>query len=934
MLRNILVSLSTLIFSVSLSFGQGSISGTVTDEKTGELIVGANVIVEGTSVGVATDVEGKFLISNIAAGTYNLKVSFVTYKTHTIPSVVVENGKRLTIDIKLSEDVSELQEIVVTGTRQTDNDFSLLQAIRESKLVVTGISSEMIVRTPDRDAAEVVKRVPGVTIMGGRFVVIRGLSERYNVSLLHGAYAPSMEADKRSFAFDIIPSAQIDQLLVFKSPSPELPGDFAGGVVKIMTKGIPDENSLSFSYATALRSGTTFKDFYEGDRSNLQWAGFDNGFHALPSNFPADLKVVDDNQSNRSGRSLRNDWVPNKSKAYLDQSVSLTGTFKFNIGKIKVGNVTTANLSHSRNHFSVLRQDFNNYDFINDKSNPIYNYTDDQNNFNVRLGVLHNWAFQFDENNTIEFKNLYNQINNSQYIYRQGQNYEGNYYGAFGGFSETFRGVYSGQLLGRHKIFDGKTNINWVLNAGNSYRDLPDIRRYRRDVDTQTGSEKTYVPVGTAQTYFLGRFFATMEEVSYSGSLGIDQTLEISDNFLPVLSAGILYDIKDRNFKARNLGYSTGNNFDNSLQNLPIDQLFAPANINGDEGLRFDEQTNKSDSYDADNKLIAYYASLSIPIQKKVNISGGVRIEDNTQSLHSFESTGEPINQDVQVTRVLPSANLSYNFTDKMLVRGTYGMTLNRPEFREIAPFGFYDFEYNWVISGNPQLRTAKISNYDIRWEWYPSKSEMVTVGAFYKDFVDAIEMQFRPGGGSGGIKNFRFENAASANNYGIEVDVRKSLTGLTDSKLVDNLNVLFNISLIKSSVNIGNEPSRPLMGQSPYVINSGVYYNDVASGLQLSLLYNVVGARLFAVGGFTDSGERAYEDIYELPRNVLDFSISKTFKERLQLKFSIADILNQRYTLIQDGNDDDKFDRNKDQIIQENRFGSLYTLGFTYKIW
>ena len=367
---------------------------------------------------------------------------------------MVEDGKRLTIDIKLSEDVSELNEVVVVGTRQYDNDFSLLQSIRESKLVVSGISAEMIIRTPDRDAAEVVKRVPGVTIMGGRFVVIRGLSERYNVSMLHGAYAPSMEADKRSFAFDIIPSAQIDQLLVFKSPSPELPGDFAGGVVKISTKGIPDQNSLSFSYATGYRTGTTFDDFYQGQRGDMQWAGFNNGFHDLPGNFPKDLKVVDDNQSSRAGRSLRNDWVPKESSAFLDQSASITGTFKFNIGKIKVGNVTTANLSHSRTRFSVDRQDFNNYDFVNDKPNPIYDYQDDQNNLNVRLGVLHNWAFQFDENNTIEFKNLYNQINNSQYISREGQNFEGNYYGAFGGFSETFRGVYSGQLLGKHKIFE------------------------------------------------------------------------------------------------------------------------------------------------------------------------------------------------------------------------------------------------------------------------------------------------------------------------------------------------------------------------------------------------------------------------------------------------------------------------------------------------
>lgn len=933
MLQRIFLSATFFITSTVPVLAQGSINGKVIDEKTGETIIGANVVIQGTTIGSPTDIEGKFQIANVAAGTYTLQISSITYKTHLLPNVVVENGKRVTIDIKLAEDVSELEEVVVSAAKQIDNDFSLLSAIRESKLVVTGISAEMISRAPDRDAAEVVKRVPGVTIMGGRFIVIRGLSERYNVSMLNGAYAPSMEADKRSFAFDIIPSGQIDQLLVFKSPSPELPGDFAGGVVKVSTKGIPEENNITLSYSTGYRSGTTFDDFYNGSRGSKQVFGFDAGYHALPANFPADLRTVNEDQANRSGRQLRNDWVPEKSTAFLDQSVSITGSFKTNIKKIRVGNITTINLSHTRTRFDVTRQDYNNYDFINNKPNPIYQYTDDQNNLNVRLGVLHNWAFQLNDNNTIEFKNLFNQINNSQYIKREGPNFEGNYYGGFGGFSEVFRGVYSGQLVGKHKLFNGKTNVNWVANVGSSFRDLPDMRRYRRDIDQVSKAERTYVPVGTAQTYFLGRFFAEMNEFSYSGSVGIDHTLEITPNFLPVVSAGVFYDKKDRTFTARNLGYATGTSFDNDLQNLPIDQLFAPKNINGTTGLRFDEQTNKSDSYDASNTLTAYYTGISLPISKKFNLSGGIRVEENIQALNSGLATGETVNQDVDVRRVLPSANFSYNFSPTMLVRATYGQTLNRPEFREIAPFGFYDFEYNWVISGNPNLKTAKINNYDIRWEWYPSKTELINVGVFYKDFTDAIEMKFRPGGGSGGIKNFRFENAQSATNYGIEIDVRKSLLDLTNLKFVDNLNVLFNAALIKSEVKLGNEPSRQLMGQSPYVINAGIYYND-DNALQVSLLYNVVGRRLFAVGGYTDSGEVAYEDIYEMPRNVLDFSISKTFKQKFQVKFSIADILNQKLVLLQDGNNDDTFNSDNDQIIQSGRIGSLYTLGFSYKIW
>jgi len=933
MSRKVLFASFILMSLAGVALGQGSIAGTVTDKTTGETIIGANVLVQGTTFGASTDLEGRFLITNVPAGSYSLQISFVTYKTHLIPDVVVESGKRVTIDVVLSEDVSELQEIVVTGTRQIDNDFSLLSSIRESKLVVTGISSEMIVKSPDRDAAEVVKRVPGVSIMGGRFVIIRGLNERYNVTMLNGAYAPSMEADKRSFAFDIIPSGQIDQMLVFKSPSPELPGDFAGGVVKIATKGIPDENNISIGYSTGYRVGTTFDDFSRGKRGDLQGLGFNSGLNDLPDDFPADIrKVSGDNQLNKAGRSLNNNWVPEELQAFLDQSVSLTGSFKFNYKNIQVGNITALNWSNTKVSYPVRRMDFNEYNFTDDKTDPTYDYNDEQFNQNVRLGAIFNWAFRFNDNNTVEFKNLYNQINNSQYIERQGTNIADGYTARFGAFQETFRGVYAGQLLGKHKLFDGRTNVNWVLNYNNSYRDLPDMRRYRRNIDTQTGTETNFLPTGAAQTFYLGRFYLDMNESSYSGSVSVDHTLEISKQFLPVVSAGFFYEQKDRDFSARNLGYIVPLGYDPKLNTLPIDQLFQKGNINTTDGLMLDEQTNATDSYHASNNLKATYLGLSLPVHKKVTIAGGVRYEDNTLTLESKSPTGEPANPNVK--RLLPSANVSYNFNEKMLVRATYGETLNRPEFREIAEFGFYDFEYNWVIAGQPDLKTAKIHNYDLRWELYPSKSEMITVGAFYKDFTNPIEMKVQAG--SGTIRTFNFVNAGSATNYGVEVDVRKSLADLTSSKFINKMNVLFNAALIKSSVKVDNLPERPLMGQSPYIVNAGLYYNDEERGLQVSMLYNVAGRRLFAVAAYSDENPPRLldEDIYEMPRNILDFSLIKTFHQRFQFKLTVSDILNQKYMLMQDGNGDGDFDTAKDQVLQSNRFGSLITIGFNYKVW
>lgn len=935
-MQKALLFLCFLLISTGLAFSQGSIAGKVTDEITGETIIGGNVLVVGTSIGASTDIDGNFLISSIAAGTYTLQISYVGYKTHTVPDVLVETGKRITVDIKMSNEASALDEVVITGTRSTNNDFSIVREIRESKLVVTGISAEMITRSPDRDAAEVVKRVPGVTIMDGKYIVIRGLSERYNVTLLHGAYAPSMEADKRSFAFDIIPSAQIDQLLVFKSPSPELPGDFAGGAVKITTKSIPDESNITFGYSMGYRSGTSFNDFYRGQRSTSQAIGLNGGLNDLPAGFP---KYVDSslpqNELDNASQSLNNNWTPEKTSAFLDQGASLTGAFKFNIGKVQVGNITAINWSNTWNRYDVSRNAYNAYDEINDKSDPLYTYKDDQNNQNTRAGILFNWAARINQNHTIEFKNLYNQINNSQYISREGHNFSANADWGFGGFREIYRGVYSGQLLGKHKFFDGKTNVNWVANAGKSYRDLPDNRRYRVTQDLSTGTEKIFIPSVSSPNY-LGRFYSNMDEHSFGASVNIDHTIEVTENFLPVIAAGVFVEQKEREFTARNMGYIKGSAYDINAgyEDMSIYNLFADPAHFGTAGLQLSEQTNGSDSYSASNHLVAYYGGLTLPFGKKITLSGGARVENNKQNLESAYINGEEVAPLERVVRVLPSANLSYNISDKMLVRATYGETLNRPEFRELAPFGYYDFEYNWVTVGNPQLKTAEIHNYDVRWELYPSKTEMITVGGFYKKFTNAIEVYNELSGSE--TKTLSYKNANSADAFGIEVDVRKSLAGVTGSKFVDNLNILFNTSLVKSRVQVEDQPERPLMGQSPYVINAGIYYNNDESGLQVAVLYNVVGKRLFAVGNYNaTSGITSDLDIYEMPRNVLDLSITKRFfSDKMNAKFTISDILNQRYTLIQDGNNDGEFNRNKDQVIQDNRYGSLYTLGFTYKVW
>ncbi len=929
--------LAILSFSSFFAQAQGTIAGTIKDSKTGEAVIGANVVIQGSTQGSATDVDGNFVIPNVQEGTYTLQISSVTYKTHTIPNVVVETAKKITINVDLHEDVSELEEVVVQGTRQTDTDFDLLKTIKENKLVVSGISAQQIAKTLDRDAAQVMRRIPGVTIRNNEFVNVRGLSERYNVVMLHNAYAPSVETDIRSFSFSIIPSSQLDQLLVYKSPSADIPGDFAGGVIKVNTKGIPDENRITLDYSTQYRVGTTFETFNHQQRDGGHFTGLNNGFYDLPSGFPADLRQVTGDAQQNAGRSLKNLWSTQSSTAIPDQRLGLTFTRKFKLGKIDVGNVTALTYSNTFTIFDVQRSDFNAFNTTNNVQSPIYLYNDRQNNQNIRSGILFNWTFKLNDNHRIDFKNLLNQNSTDQYVSRKGVNFESGVNVDNGSFDKVYRGIYSGQLVGTHKLFGAKTNLEWVAAYNKSNRDQPDYKRYRTDVDGTNGTKTLFVPVGAAAAEFLGRFHSKLSENSFSAGLSVSQIIPITSKIelSPSLKAGFFFENKDRDFKARNIGYvrASSSNFDQSLLNGTIGALFETNNINNTTGIKIDEQSNPSDNYRASNRLLAYYMLADVPVTEKFRTSFGVRIENNTQILNSATFTNDPVNREYPVTVVLPSANLSYNFTEKSLLRATYGKTVNRPEFRELAPFGFYDFNFNFTNKGNPNLVTAEIHNMDLRWEYYPTKSEVISVGAFYKLFNNPIETVFNPGSGSLGAKSFTYQNAKNAVGYGAEVEVKKNLAGITNSKFVDRFSLLFNSAVIFSNIELGSAISagqsneRPLQGQAPYIINAALFYTDDERGLQVNLLHNVVGRNIIFVG-FED-----YPDLYLMPRNQIDLTINKRLSPRVELKAGISDLLNEDFLILQDGNKDKNFSSSEDQIIQRYKPGQLFSIGFSFQI-
>ncbi len=471
--------------------------------------------------------------------------------------------------------------------------------------------------------------------------------------------------------------------------------------------------------------------------------------------------------------------------------------------------------------------------------------------------------------------------------------------------------------------------MDWVLGYNSSFRDQPDYKRFKYLLDGK--SKILYVPTGAAQTFNLGRTNIILSESSYTGGLNLSHKFILAEGKELEFKTGLFAESKKRQFDARNLGYVRSNSSLFNIGSLPIDQIFSEANINSTNGVKLDEQTNPSDAYSATNDLLAAYIQGGYALGTKFNLVAGVRAENNSQKLKSFDMTGKiPINYDNTVLNLLPSINLTYNFSSKSLLRLAYGQTINRPEFREIAPFAFYDFVNNRNISGNPKLKNASIQNFDFRYEQYPTPSEVFSIAAFYKQFTNPIEVVFA----SASNPELNFANAASAYSAGLEAEIRRNLDGDNPNSFLGKSSLVFNGAYILSKVTLGTgigvnqSDNRPLQGQSPYILNAAYNYNDTKKGLQINVSFNVIGKRIYAVG---NNYGYNYPDWYELPRNILDLTFSKKVAKNIQIKGGISDILNNKNIVLQDGNQDGNFDLNTDQTIQSFSPGRVISLGIIY---
>jgi TonB-dependent receptor len=979
--------LATLLILLLINFinaQTGRVSGIIVDSKTGETLPGAQVLVEGSTRGASADFDGKFAINNVPVGKVTLVISYISYTSKKITGVNVLANDVTDVNIRLEPSTSQdLNEVEVVVTLNRENNTALVLQQKNNASVSDGISAETIKRSPDKNTSDVLRRVSGASIQDNKFAIVRGLNDRYNAAYLNGAPLPSTESDRKAFSFDLFPSNMLDNLVITKTARPDLPGEFAGGIIEINTKNIPEKNFLLVSAGTGYNTITTGKErlYYNGGKTD--WLGRDDGTRALPSEVPSYKSFPSDinEQAAVAKRMPVSDWgIYNNKKFAPNSSYQVSGGYNFKRKeKDFFGVLGSVSYNSTNNFFTTKRYVYLTLPTVKGET-PVLdkNYLDRTFQNEKLIGGLLNASCKLNENNSISFKNLYSIFSDDRVIERNGTTtpLERNQLLVKStAMWFTQNTALTSQLIGEHYIPKAKIKIGWNANYANVKRDIPNLRRhtytrlsYLENKNTDPNEPPFYDPTDTiwkaqltnsgssGNEYSGVMMWSTLTEKIYNTKLDITHNYKINKDFTLESKIGSLYQLRDRDFDFRQFVYSEyggsggATTFSSGLGLLPTTQIFAQQNMgvitpstSGSGqigGFKLTETTLPQSAYKAGSTLTAGYLMFDAKYTSKLRLITGVRIENYNQRLSYFDNlyvvNNKIITQDTTILDILPSANFIYSINDKTNLRASYSKTINRPEFRELAPFLFYDFNTQFSLQGNPSLKRALIDNYDLRWEWYPGSGQLISVSGFHKKFENPIELKKEQNATA-----ISYVNVPSAYCQGLEFEARINVgkfykndsSGL--GKFFDNLTLFSNLSLIKSRIKRGSLNTfdlydRPMQGQSPYVLNAGISYVDNKNDFSYSVMLNRVGPRIYIVGNDVSA------EIWELSRTGLDMQATKSFlKKKLELRLNIKDILARIQPLKNPVNFANKIynkKSNETASLWTRTFGTTISLQVSYK--
>jgi TonB-dependent receptor len=962
-LKLIFICLFSLGF-ISFNFAQdGFLRGTVFDAEFGEYLPGVTVLIEGTSTGTITDLDGKFSIT-LAPGTYNLRVSFISYETVNIQGVEVKAGEATVLDeIGLKEASFELAEVTVTATAVRDTETALLTIKRKSANVLDGISASNFRKIGDSDAAASMKRVPGVSVQGGKYVFVRGLGDRYTKTVLNGVEIPGLDPDRNTIQMDLFPTNIIDNIIVHKSFSAELPADFTGGVVDINTKDFPESKignvSVSVGYNPGMHLNSNYLTYHGG---GTDWLGFDDGSRDIPatSNVPFFSEVVG-NPNSAEGqryRQILEGFNPNmaalQQNSFMDFSIGTSFGNQFAKEKATLGYNVAISYKNETEYYKDA--EFGRYGLSGDPNvvemeRREYQIGDYGVN-NVLLSGLAGFAVKTSRSKyRINLMHLQSGESQAGIFDFEGSD-QGSVFNALQhNLDYSQRSLTNLLLAGNHKFTESKWDVEWKLAPTLALNDDPDVRftRYEdRDGEWAIGTE-----VG-----FPERIWRSLQEINIAGLAHVKKDYDFRGN-KSNLKFGAGYTFKERDYEI--LSYAL------NIRGIPLtgnpDELFWEENLwpyNGDPkfGTTYEARfvPYNANQYNSNVNSISAYVSTELVVSPKFKAILGVRIENYTQRYTGSDQLQVNVLDNEVVLDdfdLFPSVNFIYGLTDKQNLRLSYSMTTARPSFKELSyseiydPISgrtyvgglFQDADVNTgVIYWDGNLVSTFIHNYDLRWEYYGEMGQSFSVSGFYKNFIKPIEVvQYATQVGA-----FQPRNVGDGEVIGIEGEMRLNMDNLIGA--MKNFKLVANVTVNESSIKLSAteyesrlvharagqtiNDTRDMAGLAPYIINGGFAYDGGEKGfwqgLEAGLYYNVQGQTLYYVG-IVDR-----PDIYTKPFHSLNFNSNKKFgkDQRMRVGFKLENILGAKnewvYTSFEAA----------DQFFERRDPGMKFSVKFSYSLY
>jgi outer membrane receptor protein involved in Fe transport len=946
-----------VLFLLTQSLYAGKVRGKILDADSGEAVFGASVIVRSTNTFAKTDFDGKYEL-DLPAGSHVVEYQMFGYAPQK-KSVNVKDDGVETVNITFG--AKKLDVVQVEGRALNNTEASLLQLQKKSTTVSDGISQESIKKSPDSSAGEVVKRVSGITLLGGKYVFVRGLGERYSTTVLNEALIPSVEPDKRVVPLDIFPSGMLKNVRIIKTFVPEDTGEFSGGIVKIETQEYPDQFQAGVNFGIGRNYNTTgnrFLTFDAGDalgrvRESDKMPGLIKG---LPSVLPFEpgsrFGGLPPQLVQSSTFLFDNAWTPEEKKASYDRNMSFSigNTFKSDqYGKfgVLVGSSYNKQYRFRREKMkryipgNLVGQLFNDTTYLN----RIQEQDSDVFNEETLIGNNFNIAYQPTDGHQFYSKTLYTISSDKMVRDSLGVNYIDNF--QFNAQTQDFisRGLLNTTLGGTHALnfTERPHKLEWQVNYANAKRDEPNLRQqvWRRSDPPNDGFKEQFTRLGNNPDGT--RFYSEAEENMKSGSLKYEIPFEQWDGFKSTLKLGTLVLEREKGFEFREFGQKSNVGGDPKLNNYPIpgEIVFIPTAFTSGQKT-FSERQVEPNAYNARQSLRAYFTQVDMPIIPKWRFIGGVRYEDSYQKVSTFvmKDGMNPLrkpnngckvpNDDIRVMLIranvcdptnwgigelatqdyLPSLNLVHELTDKVNLRFGYSETLTRPDLRELSPFGFTPYFGADRIFGNSDLRRTYIHNYDFRWEYYIKGGDYVGAGVFYKQLSSPIEMIGQPVAGSISPR-FTYLNANQAKIQGVEIDYRK--------ELFDLFRIETNFFFIKSMVDVMDWKQFIFAKAGMLDRNSRAFTYDPTNIKrplqgQSEFVFNAkfdvfLNKKKTFIGGiyYNYFGDRIYAvgangtpDAYERGVGLTDFVLTYKHLDKWDFKFAAKNVTDQRFRIYQ----------------------------------